>query len=111
VQQLTSNVNGDSQPSWSPLANRLVFHGTRPAGQALYTVRSDGADVHLLAPQSLQPASPAWGLVGDTIVFSGFRPGSGYSEIMRIEADGSGLALLTNNEANFDYSPGWLPGW
>ena len=111
VQQLTSNVNGDSQPSWSPLANRLVFHGTRPAGQALYTVRSDGADVHLLAPQSLQPASPAWGLAGDTIVFSGFRPDSGYSEIMRIEADGSGLALLTNNEVNFDYSPGWLPGW
>lgn len=111
VQQLTSNVNGDGQPSWSPSANRLAFFGTRPAGQALYTVRSDGSDVQLLAPQSLRPNSPAWGFVGDTILFTGFRPGSGYSEIMRIEADASGLALLTNNEVNFDYSPGWLPGW
>ena len=111
VQQLTSNINGDSEPSWSPLANRLAFFGTRPAGQALYTVHSDGSSVQLLAPQLLRPNAPAWGFVGDAIVFSGYRPGNGYSEIMRIEADGSGLALLTNNEVNFDYSPGWLPGW
>lgn len=67
-------------------------------------MRYDGTDIRLLAPQSLRPASPAWGYVGDTIVFSGYRPGSGHSEIMRIEADGSGLALLTHNEVNFDYA-------
>ena len=67
--------------------------------------------MQLLAPQSLRPDSPAWGFVGDTVVFSGYGPGSGYSEIMRIEADGSGLALLTDNEVDFDYTPGWLAGW
>ena len=30
---------------------------------------------------------------------------------MRIKANGSGLVLLTNNEVNFDYAPGWLAGW
>jgi TolB protein len=111
VQQLTSNANGDGQPSWLSLGNRIAFYGSRPAGQALYTVQSDGGDIQLLAPQALRPGAPAASLVGDGVVFAGFRPDSGYSEIMRIQADGSGLVLLTNNEVNFDYSPGWLPGW
>lgn len=49
--------------------------------------------------------------MGDAILFSGYRPDSGYSEIMRVQADGSGLVLLTNNEVDFDYVPGWLAGW
>lgn len=109
VRQVTGGFN-DSNPSWASSGVRLAFWGSRPQGQALYTVRSDGSDIRLLAPQALQPGGPAWS-AGDDIVFSGFRPGSGYSEIMRIEADGSGLVLLTNNEVNFDYSPGWLAGW
>lgn len=108
VRRLTTNFNGDRQPSWSPLAERLAFYSTRPEGQALYTLRADGTDIRLLAPQSLGPGSPAWSYAGNSIVFSGYRSGSGYSEIMRIGADGSGLVLLTNNEVNFDSSPGWL---
>ncbi len=73
-------------------------------------MKSDGTDITLLVPQSLRPGGPAWGYVGDAILFSGYRPGSGYSEIMRVQADGSGLVLLTNNEVNFDYAPGWLSG-
>ena len=101
LRRLATSVDGDRQPSWSPLAERLAFYGSRPEGQALYTLRADGTDIRLLAPQSLRPTSPAWGYTGDSIVFSGYRPGSGYSEIMRIEADGSGLVLLTNNEVEF----------
>lgn len=109
VQQVTGGYD-DHSPSWSALGNRFVFGASRPEGQGLYTMRYDGTDIRLLAPQSLRPASPAWGYVGDTIAFSGYRPGSGHSEIMRIEADGSGLVLLTHNEVNFDYAPGWLAG-
>jgi YVTN family beta-propeller protein len=110
LRQITSGFN-DSSPSWSPSADRIAFWGSRPQGQALYTARSDGSDVRLLAPQALRPGRPAWGFVGETILFSGYRPGSGYSEIMRVEADGSGLVLLTQNEVDFDYAPGWLAGW
>lgn len=111
VRPLTTNINGDTTPSWSPGGNRLVFWGSRPQGQGLYTANSDGTNVHLLAPQWLLPNFPAWGFVGDRIVFSGYRPGNGHAEVMRIDADGSGLVLLTNNEVNFDYAPGWLAGW
>ncbi len=108
VRALTVNSNGDASPSWSPGGERLVFWGSRPQGQALYTVRSDGSGVQLLVPQALRPGGPSW---GEAIVFSGYRPDSGYSEIMRVQADGSGLVLLTKNEVDFDYAPGWLAGW
>jgi YVTN family beta-propeller protein len=111
VRRLTTNANGDASPSWSPGGERVAFWGSRPQGQGLYTVRSDGSDVRLVAPQALRPGGPAWGFAGEAIVFSGYRRGSGYSEIMRMEADGSGLALLTNNEVDFEYAPGWLAGW
>ena len=110
LRQVTGGYN-DADPSWAPAADRIVFWGSRPEGQALYTVRSDGVDVTLLAPQSLRPASPAWSFDVETIIFSGYRPGSGYSEIMRIKANRTDLVLLTNNEVNFDYAPGWLAGW
>jgi YVTN family beta-propeller protein len=110
VRQVTGGFD-DSSPSWSPAGDRIAFWGSRPQGQALYTARSDGSDIRLVAPQALRPGGPAWGFAGEAIVFSGYRPGSGYSEILRIQADGSGLVLLTNNEVNFDYSPNWLAGW
>ena len=110
VRRLTVNPNGDASPSWSPLANRLAFWGTREQ-QGLYTMAADGSSIVLLVPQALRPSAPAWGFVGETIVFSGYRAGSGHSEVFRIEANGSGLALLTCNEVDFDYAPDWLPGW
>ena len=110
VRRLTVNPNGDASPSWSPLADRLAFWGTREQ-QGLYTMAADGSSIVLLVPQALRPSAPAWGFVGETIVFSGYRAGSGHSEVFRIEANGSGLALLTFNEVDFDYAPDWLPGW
>ena len=108
--RLTINVNGDAQPSWSPTGGRIAFFGTRPAGQGLYTMNTDGSGIALLAPQSLSPSDPAWAPAGSSIAFTGYRPGSGHSEIMRIQADGTGLALLTSNTTVFDFSPGWAPG-
>ncbi|MGB4979840.1 MAG: hypothetical protein WBR35_24145, partial [Anaerolineae bacterium] len=110
AQRLTVNFGGDGDPSWEPSFGRIVFWGSRPQGQALYTMRPDGTDISLLVPQLLGPGSPAWGFEGDAIVFSGYRPGNGYSEILRVQPDGSGLVLLTHNEVNFDYAPGWLGG-
>ena len=108
--RLVANPNGDMQPSWSPAGDRITFWGTRPSGQAIYVMRANGSDIHLIVPQDLRPASPAWAPHGETILFSGYRPDDGHSEIMRVQADGSGLALLTLNTATFDYDPGWLPG-
>ncbi|PKO23699.1 MAG: hypothetical protein CVU38_02680 [Chloroflexi bacterium HGW-Chloroflexi-1] len=111
VVRLTVNPNGDAGPSWSPTGDRIVFDGNR-GEQTLYLMTADGGGIVPLVSRSLRPYSPAWGPAGAAgmIVFAGYRPGSGHSEILRVAADGSGLALLTFDEVNFDYAPGWLPG-
>ena len=111
VRRLTTNFNGDRGPSWSPAGDYIAFWGSR-AEQTLYRMRADGSDLMPLVSRLLRPEAPAWGpgSAGGWIVFSGYRPDSGYSEILRMTSSGAGLALLTFNEVNFDYSPGWLPG-
>ncbi len=61
--------------------------------------------------RTLRPAAPHWGPAGsDWIVFTGYRPGSGHSEVFRTSPDGTGVVLLTHNEVDFDNVTGWLPG-
>ncbi len=110
TQQLLVNPNSDAQPSWSPDGARLVFWGTR-SEQTLYRVSADGTGVVLLVSRTLRPSSPHWGPSGaNWIVFTGYRPGSGYSEVFRTTPDGAGVVLLTQNEVDFDNVTGWLPG-
>ncbi|MGC8780630.1 MAG: hypothetical protein ACP5UQ_07170, partial [Anaerolineae bacterium] len=110
VQLLTINPNGDRGPSWSADGQYIVFWGSR-GEQTLYRMRANGLDVVPLVSYLLRPEGAAWGpgSAGGWIVFSGYRPGSGHSEILRMTSSGGGVALLTFNEVNFDYSPGWLP--
>ena len=111
VQRVTVNPNGDRGPSWSADGQYIVFWGSR-GEQTLYRVRANGLDVVPLVSYLLRPEGAAWGpgSVGGWIVFSGYRPGSGHSEIFRMTSSGADVVLLTFNEVNFDYSPGWLPG-
>jgi YVTN family beta-propeller protein len=110
VRRLTVNSNGDAQPSPSPAGDRVVFWGTR-GEQTLYVLMSDGVTILPLVSRNLRPGAAAWGPAnaGGVIVFGGYRPGNGHSEIFRVAPDGSGLALLTLNEVDWDYAPGWLP--
>jgi YVTN family beta-propeller protein len=111
ARRLTTNFNGDHGPSWAPSGDYLTFFGNR-AEQTVFRVRSDGSNPMPLLGRQWRPETPAWGpgSAGGWIIFSGYRPDSGYSEIFRMTSAGAGLALLTSNEVNFDYSPGWLPG-
>ena len=111
VRRLTVNANGDAQPSWSPAGTQLAFWGSR-AEQTIYRMNADGTGIVPLVSRMLRPGGPHWGPAGSDqwIVFTGYRPDSGHSEVFRIAPDGTGLALLTFNEVNFDAATGWLPG-
>jgi YVTN family beta-propeller protein len=111
VRRLTVNPNGDRGPVWSSDGGAIVFWGSR-AEQTLYKMRADGSEIIPLVSRMYRPESPAWGpgSAASWIVFSGYRPGSGHSEIFRMTSSGAEVVLLTLNEVNFDYSPGWLPG-
>jgi Tol biopolymer transport system component len=109
VQRITTNANGDAGPSWG--GTRLAFWGSR-AEQTIYRTESDGTGIVPLVSSIVRPSGPRWGpgVASSWIVFTGYRRGSGYSEVFRMANDGSNLVLLTVNEVNFDSAAGWLPG-
>ncbi len=111
VRRITVNASNDTGPSWNPLGTQLVFWGTR-AEQTIHRIQSDGTGIVPLVSSVVRPGIPHWGpgSAGSWIVFGGYRPGSGYSEVFRVGADGTGLVLLTFNELDFDWATGWLPG-
>jgi len=104
------NPNGDATPRWSADGTRIVFASTRGSVQTLFVMAADGSGLRSLVYSSLRPYSPAWSPDGSAIVFAGYRPDSGHSELFRVNPDGTGLLLLTRNEGEFEYGPGWLPG-
>nr|HRJ44229.1 hypothetical protein [Caldilineaceae bacterium] len=110
VRRLSANPNGDATPHWSPDGLQIVFFSSRDAGQSLFVMRANGSELRQLVDASLRPFSPAWSPDGTLIAFAGYRPGSGHSELFRVNPDGTGLLLLTHNEVEFDFGPGWLPG-
>jgi YVTN family beta-propeller protein len=110
VRRLSVNPNGDATPRWSPDGTQIVFASTRDSVQSLFVMQSNGSDIRQLVEASLRPFSPAWSPDGGFIAFAGYRPGSGHSELFRINPDGTGLRLLTHNELESDFGPGWLPG-
>ncbi|MBP7962637.1 MAG: PD40 domain-containing protein [Caldilineaceae bacterium] len=113
VRRLTVNINGDADPAWSTDGTQIVFWGTR-GQQTLHIMNADGSNIQVLVPQiPYRPNSPAWGPPGPqagAIVFSGYRPDSGFSEIYRVQPNGAQIRLMTLNEAEWDYGPRWLPG-
>lgn len=110
ARRLSVNPNGDAAPHWSPDGLQIVFASTRGSVQSLFVMRWNGSDVRQLVESSLRPDSPVWSPDGAYIAFAGYRPGSGHSELFRVNPDGTGLRLLTRNELEFDFGPGWLPG-
>jgi TolB protein len=109
--RVTINPNGDAQPSWSPEGDHIAFWGSR-AEQTLYRMNADGTGLVPLVARTLRPGGPHWGPASAAgwIVFTGYRPTSGYSQIFRMTPNGTELRLLTLNEVNFDAATGWLPG-
>lgn len=111
VRRPAANPSGDAWPSWSPAGDRLAFWGSR-AEQTIYLMKADGTGIAPLLPGGMRPSGPHWGAAAGTqwIVFTGYRPDSGHSEVFRVTPDGSRLALLTLNDLDFDHATGWLPG-
>ena len=97
--------------SWSPEGDRIAFWGSR-AEQTIYRINADGSGLVPWASCTMRPTGPHWSPTGagDWIIFTGYRPTSGYSEVFRMTTSGAGLALLTLNEVDFDAATGWLPG-
>ncbi|MBC8162256.1 MAG: PD40 domain-containing protein, partial [Roseiflexaceae bacterium] len=97
----------DRLPSWSPDGSRIAFASTREGITQLNVINVDGTNAATLANiRTLD--RPAWSPDGTRIVFSGVQP-SGYRAIFGVNADGSNLVNLSNQEGTSAEQPALSP--
>lgn len=109
ITQITKSKGQERSAEWSPDGSRIVFSYS-PGGPVtdLYIINADGAteSVVRLTADNAPDSSPSWSPDGSQIVFASRR--SGNWDLWVVNADGSGLKQLTDDEFFDDY-PHWGP--
>lgn len=93
-----------SDPVWSPEGNKIAFTCLDSDNKSfIYTINPNGTDAKNLTQRfAVCGKQPSWSPNGKRIVFS-----TGH-DLCIIEADGSGLTYLTNDDVKYCENPCWL---
>jgi Tol biopolymer transport system component len=118
---LLDDPGDDRYPSFSPDCSKVLFRSSRDgdttAGDPeIWVMNADGSDRMQLTSNEIFDSAPAWSPDGSKIAFerslasNSEGSGSGYvtDEIYVMNADGTNLRQLTNNNAH-DEGPAWSP--
>jgi hypothetical protein len=92
-------------PAWSPDGTRLAFGSHRGTEDQLWIVNADGSDLHQVP--GANGFRPAWSPDGQRLVFSveaWDKQECHFRDLYTVNAEGSGLALLTRRGDNADWS-------
>ncbi|HXH88320.1 MAG TPA: hypothetical protein VNI55_06920, partial [Gaiellaceae bacterium] len=110
VTALTSHLEDDYHPTWSPDGKKIAFASEREGGNGrpdIYVMNADGSDIRRIAPTSRSRDEPAWSPDGTRIAFTAYRANS---DIFVINVDGSGETPLTTTTASrLNSDPQWSP--
>ena len=114
VTRLTNNDAEDMQPTWSPDARRIAFVSERDGNWNIYVANADGSGTTRLTHHAASDWRPSWSPDGRRIAFVSIRdvnrpyfPGMN-SDIYAVNADGTDLARLTDND-RANGAPAWSP--
>jgi TolB protein len=116
VRQLTDNDDHeDGCPVWSPDGDSIAFTSYSDGFAEIFIMNSDGTQVRQVTDagydmEFVLARFPVWSPDGDSIAFVGFREhdGSGFAEIFVMNADGTEVRQLTDNDYDDEY-PVWSP--
>ncbi len=89
--------------AWSPDGNRFVFVVNSPAGRTIFSMDADGGNKKSLTTRFDSYGELAWSPDGMQIALLYKR------HLFIMNADGSGLRSLDNDQISDDYSPTWSP--
>jgi Tol biopolymer transport system component len=108
-------VGADADPAWSPDATSIVFRRLTGVGYGdlgtwdVLTVKADGTGLKTLATGAVYRGAPDWGRTG--IVFVETDLARNESQLVVVQADGSGRRVLRTESADFRMgAPRFLPG-
>jgi TolB protein len=103
--RLTNNSVPDWDPAWSLSGDRIAFSSKIDGNSFdLYIMNADGSNIQRLTSLPNEEWDAAWSPNGQQIAFTYGQINSSTSEIYIINADESGLALLTEGG-----HPTWSP--
>lgn len=103
---LTEGLGDNSEPTWSPDGERILFVSNRSGNKEIWVMNADGKRPKNLTRHADDDWMPAWSPDGRSIAFSSYRDGNW--EIYASRADGSRPVRLTNEPAA-DVAPCWSP--
>jgi Tol biopolymer transport system component len=109
----TRITTGGAAPAWSPDGTRIAFASAREGNWKIYVMNADGTGVRKLTNDPPtdglwvnSDGSPTWSPDGTRIAFH--RYDRGFSEIMVMNADGSGVRQLTTSVEGTSHG---VPDW
>lgn len=116
IRNVTQGSAGENrETAWSPDGKSIAFMSDRDGNWDIYVMKPDGRNQRNLTRTDANEGSYhvnwkspqlAWSPDGSKIVFEseGVRP-----ELFVVDADGSNLRRLTDDDEFDDYSPSWSP--
>lgn len=105
--QITSTIDQDLYPRWSPDGQRVAFSRETAGNFDVWVANADGSGAVNLTNNAAWDDYPSWSPDGQKLLFSSTR-GNGDFNIWVMDADGSDPVQLTFDTAMQDY-PAWSP--
>ncbi|NOT09073.1 MAG: hypothetical protein HOP28_12810 [Gemmatimonadales bacterium] len=107
--RLTFNGAEDTGPDWSPDGTKILFESERDGNPEVYVMNANGGGQANLSKYPGYDDHPAWSPNGQKIAFASDRIPSKSLEVFVMNADGTGVTDISNNNAWFDGRPAWSP--
>jgi TolB protein len=107
-QQLTSEPDDATQPTWSPNGSKVAYVVGPTYHGKIKIMDADGKNAHLLFEDDRSQRTPQWSPDGKQIAFSMAMDDNFNYDLFVINVDGTGLKNLTNSPI-FEADPAWSP--
>lgn len=107
IRRLVDLRGAMADPEWSPAGDTIALASDEPGNDEIFLVAADGSNLRRLTWNTWEwDRHPTWSPDGQQLLFYSNR-GEGRRQLWVMNADGSGLRNVSNNEFN-DWDPVWI---